>query len=68
MTEGEECDGGPLVFPNYCSKTCQLTQLGLKYCQKGEICVRPYCGDGVLTKSNVESCDDGNSLEGDGCN
>jgi cysteine-rich repeat protein len=27
----------------------------------------PYCGDGIVTYSNGEQCDDGNTLDGDGC-
>lgn len=27
----------------------------------------PVCGDGILTYTNGEQCDDGNTLDGDGC-
>ncbi|MBA4336617.1 hypothetical protein C0416_02475 [bacterium] len=28
----------------------------------------PECGDGIVTWSNAEQCDDGNKIDGDGCN
>ena len=31
-----------------------------------EVCVLKSCGNGVI--DNVEECDDGNMLPGDGCN
>jgi len=27
----------------------------------------PYCGDGIVTYTNGEQCDDGNNMDGDGC-
>ena len=48
ISRGEECDGLTSIFPLYCTKDCKLTDLGLKFCQRDQICSRPYCGDGQL--------------------
>jgi len=49
----EECDGLDGVgIHQSCSQECKL------------ICL-PFCGDGII--NNGEECDDGNSMNGDGC-
>eukprot|EP01098_Paradermamoeba_levis_P007256 TRINITY_DN2_c0_g2_i4.p1 TRINITY_DN2_c0_g2~~TRINITY_DN2_c0_g2_i4.p1 ORF type:complete len:786 (-),score=358.39 TRINITY_DN2_c0_g2_i4:388-2478(-) len=50
----EQCDRGILnaFLPNRCRPTCVL----------------PYCGDGVADDLMGETCDDGNNVNGDGCN
>lgn len=62
---GETCDEGNLVTPPcpygeescvVCSELCQATNG-----------TTSYCGDGVLHADNGEQCDDGNSLDNDGC-
>ncbi|MCA9558698.1 MAG: DUF4215 domain-containing protein, partial [Myxococcales bacterium] len=37
-------------------------------CPEGDapVCAEPVCGDGII--SNDEECDDGNDVDGDGCN
>ena len=39
----------------------------LFWCIKGECVDQPKCGDGSVNQAN-EECDDGNNLNGDGCN
>lgn len=55
LQEGEECDNGRLnsdTTPGACRKNCRL----------------PLCGDGTTDPDNGETCDDGNTSDGDGCN
>jgi len=64
LEEGEQCDlGGSNGFLcwagygsscSYCTSTCELKT------------ITNYCGDGILN-SACEECDDGNKIEGDGC-
>jgi hypothetical protein len=61
---GEDCDGGDCA-PRY--------EYFRKECPPVEMVVRagPCCGDGVVEASDdpryVEGCDDGNTVDGDGC-
>jgi cysteine-rich repeat protein len=50
---GEQCDDG-VLDGSYggCTKTCKLG---------------PRCGDGVVQADKGETCDDGNTTNGDGC-
>jgi cysteine-rich repeat protein len=50
---GEECDDGKANSDAYagCSRSCRLG---------------PHCGDGIL-QTDFEQCDDGNQIDGDGC-
>ncbi|CAI2363878.1 unnamed protein product [Moneuplotes crassus] len=62
-TEIEEnyvCFGGS---PNN-KDTCELCAPGFTPDANKETCI-PVCGDGILADS--EACDDGNTIEGDGC-
>lgn len=54
LTIGETCDYGPANSnePNFCRTDCSA----------------PVCGDGILDDRMGEACDDGNTLNGDGCN
>ncbi|MBQ4359655.1 MAG: DUF4215 domain-containing protein [Proteobacteria bacterium] len=76
IDEGDECDDGNRVSGDGCSAACLL--------EKGYIwadgAVKRICGDGILqntktgaacadpVKENCELCDDGNLVNGDGCN
>lgn len=46
------------------STTCDLCDYG--YYIENNACVGPICGDGVVT-AEAEECDDGNTVDGDGC-
>jgi cysteine-rich repeat protein len=58
---GLVCDPGNEAFCVYCSSTCQLERVNN---QCGE--TQPCCGDGII--NGTEECDDGNVVNGDGCN
>lgn len=47
--------------------TCTVTgETGNHYCTAGN-CTKSRCGDGVVDTTAGEECDDGNSVNGDGC-
>ncbi|MFA5135433.1 MAG: NEW3 domain-containing protein [Patescibacteria group bacterium] len=53
--ENEECDGTDGTPDHYtCSAECTLEYI-------------PYCGDGIVNQTS-EQCDDGNTVDTDGCN
>ncbi|MDH5672575.1 MAG: hypothetical protein OEZ06_10530 [Myxococcales bacterium] len=58
---GEGCDDGNTVT-EYCTVGCPIQVCGSD-CQLAQ---SPYCGDGVV-EPFVEQCDDGNAINGDGC-
>jgi cysteine-rich repeat protein len=70
-TAGEECDDGNKVDGDGCSATCRKER---GWCCSGDAnCLPPagklcttICGDGLLRLG--EACDDGNRVDGDGCN
>jgi cysteine-rich repeat protein len=54
IDDGEECDDGPDnsdLLADHCRHDCTL----------------PRCGDGVVDPGEGEECDDGNLVDGDGC-
>ncbi len=51
----ELCDYGTVSCVS-CNAVCQLVTLS-----------GSYCGDGFVDAANSEDCDDGNNLDGDGC-
>jgi len=54
IDDGEECDDGAdnsSLLPDHCRQDCTL----------------PRCGDGVVDPGEGEECDDGNLVDGDGC-
>ncbi|ATB30194.1 DUF4215 domain-containing protein [Melittangium boletus] len=53
LDPGEECDEGANNGAGECSRTCM----------RG-----PRCGDGIVQTEVGEQCDDGNTVNGDGCN
>jgi cysteine-rich repeat protein len=50
---GEQCDTKGVKLPD---SSCQLN-----------CTYRPSCGNGVVDKEDGETCDDGNTISGDGC-
>ena len=54
LDSGEECDDGR-YNSDVRTDACRLD------------CIQPWCGDGVLDLAAGESCEDGNSVDGDGC-
>ncbi len=70
VTGSESCDDGNTEDGDGCSKDCAV-ESGWKCEVPGEPCVEDdigdesVCGDGKVTGS--ESCDDGNTEDGDGC-
>ena len=63
----EDCDTGASVGAkgSGCTKTCQIVD-GYTCPTWGQPCIiSAKCGDGILT--STETCDDGNTQDGDGC-
>ncbi|PLX21916.1 hypothetical protein C0584_01095 [Candidatus Parcubacteria bacterium] len=75
VESGEDCDDGNTVDGDGCntdSNNCQFT-CGDGFCSAGEagLCfadcpVPAVCGNGAVEMG--EDCDDGNAIDGDGCN
>ena len=76
ITNGEECDDGNTESGDGCSATCKL-EPGYS-CKLGPgsnnkpvayyyptVCRKVECGDGIT--EGDEECDDGNTVDGDGC-
>jgi len=67
---GQACSPGCESTCNYCTNDCTLAELTGGSCGGGGGGgggVTRYCGDGLLTTSRGEECDDGNKVDGDGC-
>jgi len=80
---GEQCDDGNANNNDGCTNICMLPVCGDSFIGPGETCDPPgqpgpnqqqpgtcretckYCGDGIV--NNGEQCDDGNGVNGDGC-
>jgi MYXO-CTERM domain-containing protein len=77
----EECDDGNAAIDDDCTNECRIAFCGDGVVNNGElcdngmgtddgeclsICEPARCGDGALWVG-VEACDDGNSVDGDGC-
>ena len=81
LDAGEECDDGNLLDGDGCSLSCVVefcgdgvvNNAGTEECEPPDtstctsLCTTraPLCGDGVLTPP--EQCEDGNTVDGDGC-
>ncbi len=70
LDEGEQCDDGNVLSFDGCSADCKVIESGYECTVAGELCVPieiedDVCGDGKVT--GYETCDDGNSGDGDGC-
>ncbi len=78
---GEFCDDGNTTGGDGCSATCTMEICGNYVTDTGEQCdsggydsmtcdnncTMPVCGDGHTNTSAGETCDDGNTTNGDGC-
>jgi cysteine-rich repeat protein len=80
----EECDDGNLDAGDGCSPVCGIEECGNSIVDFGEdcddgqngdqddgctdLCALPTCGDMWIQPSLSEVCDDGNLVQGDGCN
>jgi len=67
---GQACSPGCESTCSYCTNDCTTATLTGDSCGGGGGGgggVTRYCGDGLLTKSIGEECDDGNKVDGDGC-
>jgi len=69
VSPGEECDDGNLVDGDGCSAACEIEPAWTCTGQPS-VCTpmpppTPTCGDGVVDPG--EQCDDGNTVDGDGC-
>ena len=66
----EHCDDGNTADGDGCSSACAIED-GWQCEEAGQPCTRmdvpaePVCGDGTI--SGEETCDDGNTADGDGC-
>ncbi len=73
---GEQCDDGGTIGGNGCSSTCMMENNCSCWgepsmCQCGGSFSgnpTPSCGNGNVQPSQSEQCDDGNTVNGDGCN
>ncbi len=68
---GEGCDDGNALPLDGCSPTCQNEPRCGSYDAQGRAtsavgACKSVCGDGILLRG-TEQCDDGNTLDGDGC-
>jgi cysteine-rich repeat protein len=67
----ESCDDGNTVSGDGCSADCYILEFGFICPNNGGPC-RPVCGDGFAdrdpnTGQRLETCDDANTTNGDGC-
>jgi cysteine-rich repeat protein len=80
LTFGEECDDGNLIDGDGCDSNCTFTGCGNGIVTAGEECddqgesagcdadcTFALCGDGTRNGTAGEICDDGNLVDGDGC-
>src|ERR687884_243170 len=69
----EACDDGNKTAGDGCSADCKQVEPGHS-CPRDQgmggactVVVQERCGDGRVSASNGEFCDDGNTAAGDGC-
>ncbi len=65
LEEGEQCDDG-----NNLTESCMYGQTSCTVCNSTCNAINgqaSYCGDGIVSQPN-EQCEDGNTINGDGCN
>lgn len=60
------CDGQGRCVPCQGNGDCSLVGGGRNLCIAG-VCSAPRCGDGIIQAAIGETCDDGNTVSGDGC-
>ena len=72
LEAGEGCDDGNTLPFDGCSPTCQADPRCGTFDTQGKPtsavgACKSLCGDGILLRGGSEECDDGNTLDGDGC-
>jgi cysteine-rich repeat protein len=72
LEAGEGCDDGNTLPFDGCSPTCQADPRCGTFDTQGKPtsavgACKSLCGDGILLRGGTEECDDGNTLDGDGC-
>ena len=72
LEAGEGCDDGNTLPFDGCSPTCQADPRCGTFDAQGKPtspvgACKSVCGDGILLRGGSEECDDGNTLDGDGC-
>jgi len=60
------CNAQGQCAPCQANADCSLVSGGRNLCQNG-VCNAPRCGDGIVQAGIGETCDDGNTVNGDGC-
>jgi cysteine-rich repeat protein len=60
------CNAQGQCAPCQSNADCSLVSAGRNLCSNG-VCSAPRCGDGIVQAERGETCDDGNSVSGDGC-
>lgn len=71
VTNGEGCDDGNNFSGDGCSANCGIEMFYKCNNIVGQrsFCERDYqCGNALQEQQNAEECDDGNTVNGDGCN
>ena len=70
LTSQEACDDTNTASGDGCSGDCKTIEAGWQCRMPGKPCV-PICGDGIMTANAAgtvaETCDDGNTVNNDGC-
>jgi cysteine-rich repeat protein len=64
--DAPDCDGSTHTCPALVPKTAGTACGTGNNCVQGS-CIKPVCGDGIVAQG-IETCDDGNIVNGDGCN
>ncbi|MBI5499536.1 MAG: DUF4215 domain-containing protein [Deltaproteobacteria bacterium] len=67
---GEVCDGAEECLSHNCvpgAPAVDGTPCGVEQVCIGGVCGGGACGDGIAQPARGEECDDGNDLDGDGC-
>ena len=72
VIRGEQCDDGNYIDGDWCSRNCQLEDVVDPVIEDPEVCqIESRCWDGIIWHNGdptiKEQCDDGNTIDGDGC-
>lgn len=74
VAAGEQCDDGNTVNGDNCNSDCKLSNDPPPHVDGGVVCPQPYtgpisptCGNAIVEPDKGEQCDDGNTVDGDGC-
>jgi cysteine-rich repeat protein len=64
--ESSRCNAQGQCAPCQSNADCSLVSGGRNRCTAG-VCSAPRCGDGIVQPERGETCDDSNTVNGDGC-